>query len=153
MVKWAVITHWGRVMHTCVSKIIIIGSNNGLSLGRRHAIISTNDGILLTDPLEIYYSEIVMVVNTFSFSKMHFKISSSKLRLFFCRPQCVAWIILKKHNTFQFHRIPPHWDGTGTWNISSRGQRQSVFCIDIKNSCWWPGDKMNIPVSSPDQMG
>ena len=34
--------------HACVSKQIIIGSDNGLSPGRRQAIIWTNDGILLT---------------------------------------------------------------------------------------------------------
>ena len=40
------LTHWGRVMHKCVSKLPIIGSDNGLSPGRRQAIIWTNDGLL-----------------------------------------------------------------------------------------------------------
>ena len=31
-------------MQICVSKMIIIGSDNGLSPGRRQAIILTNDG-------------------------------------------------------------------------------------------------------------
>ena len=39
--------HWGRLMHLCVSKLTIIGSDNGLSPGRRQAIIWTNAGILL----------------------------------------------------------------------------------------------------------
>ena len=30
-----VLTHWGRVTHICVSKLTIIGSDNGLSPGRR----------------------------------------------------------------------------------------------------------------------
>ena len=34
-----VLTHWGRVTHTCVNKLTIIGSDNGLSPGRRQAII------------------------------------------------------------------------------------------------------------------
>ena len=42
------LTHWGRVTHICVSEVIIIGSDNGLSPGRRQAIIWTNAGILLT---------------------------------------------------------------------------------------------------------
>ena len=42
------LTHWGRVTHTCVTKLTIIGSDNGLSPGGRQAIIWTNDGILLT---------------------------------------------------------------------------------------------------------
>ena len=33
------LTHWGPVTHSCVSKLIIIGSDNGLSPGRRQAII------------------------------------------------------------------------------------------------------------------
>ena len=41
------LTHWGRLMHICVSKLNIIGSDNGLSPGRRQAIIWTNAGILL----------------------------------------------------------------------------------------------------------
>ena len=35
----ALLTHWGRVTHICVSKLIIIGSDNGLSPSRRQAII------------------------------------------------------------------------------------------------------------------
>ena len=41
------LTHWIRVTHICVSKIIIIGSDNGLSPGWRQAIIWPNAGILL----------------------------------------------------------------------------------------------------------
>ena len=33
------LTHWGRATHICVGKLTIIGSNNGLSPGRRQAII------------------------------------------------------------------------------------------------------------------
>ena len=33
------LTHWGRVTHICVSKLTIIGSDNGLSPGRCQAII------------------------------------------------------------------------------------------------------------------
>ena len=40
------LTHWGRVMHTYVSKQTIIGLDNGLSPGWRQAIIWTNVGIL-----------------------------------------------------------------------------------------------------------
>ena len=45
------LTHWGGVTHICVSKLTIIGSDNGLSPGRRQAIIWTNAGILLIRPL------------------------------------------------------------------------------------------------------
>ena len=43
-------TQGGRGMHICVSELIIIGSNNGLSPERRQAIIWTNAGILLIGP-------------------------------------------------------------------------------------------------------
>ena len=45
------LTHWGRVTHICVSKLTIIGSDNGLAPWRRQAIIWTNAGILLIGPL------------------------------------------------------------------------------------------------------
>ena len=41
-----IITHWGQVTHICVGNLTIIGSDNGLSPGRRQAIIWTNAGIL-----------------------------------------------------------------------------------------------------------
>ena len=41
------LTHSGRVTHICVGKLIIIGSDNGLSPERRQAIIWTNARILL----------------------------------------------------------------------------------------------------------
>ena len=33
------LTYWGRVTYICVSKLTIIGSDNGWSPGRRQAII------------------------------------------------------------------------------------------------------------------
>ena len=47
------LTHWGQVMHICVSKLTIIGSDNGLLSGWGQAIILTSAGILLTGPLGI----------------------------------------------------------------------------------------------------
>ena len=70
------LTHWGRVTHICVSKIITIGSDNGLSPGRRQAIIWTNAGILLIESLGTNFSEILIEIRTFSFKKIHLKMSS-----------------------------------------------------------------------------
>ena len=50
------LTHWGRVTHTYVNKLTIIGSDNGLSPGRCQAIIWTNDEQLLIGPLETNFS-------------------------------------------------------------------------------------------------
>ena len=72
------LTHWGRVTHTCVGKLTITGSDNGLLPGRRQAIIWTNAGILLIGPLGTNFNEILIAIETFSFKNMHLKISSAK---------------------------------------------------------------------------
>ena len=76
------LTHWGRVTHICVSKLTIIGSDNGLSPDRRQAIIWTNAGKLLFGPPGTNLSGIVLEIHTFSFKKMHLKMSSGKWRPF-----------------------------------------------------------------------
>ena len=76
------LTHWGRVTHICVNKLTIIASDNGLSPGRRQAIIWNNDGILLIWPLATNFSEILVAIHSFSFKKMHLKMSSGKWRPF-----------------------------------------------------------------------
>ena len=76
------LTHWGRVTHICVSKQTIIGSDNGLSPGRRQAIIWTNAGILLIGPLGTNFSEILIEIYLFSFKKMHLKMSSGNWQPF-----------------------------------------------------------------------
>ena len=45
------LTPWSWVTHIYVSKLTIIGSDNGLLPGQRQAIIWTNDRILLIGPL------------------------------------------------------------------------------------------------------
>ena len=55
-----------------VTVSVAIGSDNGW----RQAIIWTNGGILLIGPLGTNFSEILIEINTFSFKKMHLKMSS-----------------------------------------------------------------------------
>ena len=76
------LTHWGRVTHICVGKLTIIGSDNGLSPARRQAIICTNAWILLIGPLGTNFSDILIGIQTFSFTKTHLKMSSAKWRPF-----------------------------------------------------------------------
>ena len=83
------LTHWGRVTHICIGKLTIMGSDNGLSPGRRQAIIWTNARILLIRPLGTNFSEILLKIYIFSFNKMHLKMSSGKLAAILSRPQCV----------------------------------------------------------------
>ena len=68
--------------HICVNKVTIIGSDNDLSPGRRQAIIWTNAGILIIGPLGTNFSEILIGIQTFSFTKMDLKMSSAKWRPF-----------------------------------------------------------------------
>ena len=74
-------THWGRVTHICVGDLTIIGSDNGLSPGRRQAIIWTNVGLLSIGPLRTYFSENLIKIQQFPLNKMHMKMSSAKWRL------------------------------------------------------------------------
>ena len=76
------LTHWGRVTHICVGKLTNIGSDNGLSPGRRQAIVWTNDGLLLFGPLGTNFSEILIEILTFSFKKRRLIVSSAKRRPF-----------------------------------------------------------------------
>ena len=76
------LSHWGRVTHIYVSKLTIIGSENGLSPGRRQTIIWTNAGILLIRTPGTNFSEIISEMHAFSFKKMHLKMSSGKWRPF-----------------------------------------------------------------------
>ena len=83
-------THWDQVMHICISKLTSIGSDNGLSPGWCQAVIWTNGGILLIGLLATNFSEILIEIHTFSFKKMHLKISSAKWR-----PFCLGLIVFK----------------------------------------------------------
>ena len=77
-----VLTHWGRVTHIWVSRLTITGSVNGLLPGRRQAIIWTNAGILLIGPIGTNFSENLIEILTFSFTKMRLKVLSAKWRPF-----------------------------------------------------------------------
>ena len=79
------LTHWGRVTHICVGNLTIIGSDNGLSPGRRQAITWNNVEILLGTNL----SEMLIEIHTFSFKKIHLKMSSGKWR-----PFCLGFNVL-----------------------------------------------------------
>ena len=62
---------------------VSIGSGNGLSPARRQAIAWTNAHLLSIGPLGTNFSEILIKIWNFSFTKMHLKTSSAKRWLFF----------------------------------------------------------------------
>ena len=95
------LTHWGRV----TGNLTPIGSDNGLSPGRRQAIIWSNAGILFIRPLGTNFSEILIGVQTFLFKKMELKMSSAKWR-----PFCLGLNVLNAE-------ISPHWQCTFPWRV------------------------------------
>ena len=103
-VTWAW-THWDRVTHICVSKLTIIGSDNGLSPERRQTIIWTNAGILLIGPLGTNFSEILIEILTFSLKKIRLKMLSVKccsfrlgLNVLRCIESVTTWLFGKASN-------------------------------------------------------
>ena len=112
------LTHWGRVTHICARKLTIIGSDNGLSPGRRQAIIWTNAGILLSGPLGTNFSEILIEIQTFSLKKIHLKMLCAKCCSFRLGLNVLshrtAWIMA--------------WYKLATWN------RLRPLC-SLKNNC------------------
>ena len=91
------LTHWGQVTHICIGKLTIIGSDNGLSPWRRQAIIWTSAGILLIGPFITNFNEILIGIQTFSFKKMHLKVSSAKLRPFCLGLNVSKWFIVIRY--------------------------------------------------------
>ena len=124
------LTHWGWVTHICASKITIIGSNNGLSPGRRQAIIWTNAWILLIGPLGTNFSEMLIEIQRFSFKKMHLKMLSAKWQ-----PSCPSHNALSSFHwamvTFIRELTPlKHW---------SLSNCKSISWMDLWNMKWVSG--------------
>ena len=131
-------------MHMCVTNLTINGSDNGLSPGRRQAIIWTNAGILLIGPLGINFSEIIIKINTFPFKKIHLKMSSVK--------QCLFSLSLNEL----------HWDGTGSFDmqiieIIHHQWQESVYPTPsmpwLLKAWWWKGPGHQQPRHLPSQLG
>ena len=96
-VEQSELTHWGWVMHICVSDLTLIDSDNGLPPGRRQAIIRTNAAIMLIRPLGTNFSEILIKILIFSFKKMRLKVSSAQWRQcvkYVCKISCCVIIII-----------------------------------------------------------
>ena len=98
-------------MHICVYNLTIIGSDNGLSPGRRQAIIWNNAGILLIGPLGRNFSELLIEIQTFSFKKKHLKVSAK------LRPFCLG---LNELYANIIHKNKSHWDAVKTLCVSTR---------------------------------
>ena len=126
--------------HICVSKLTIIGSDNGLTPGRRQAIIWTNVRILLIGPLGRNFSENLIQIQTFSFKKMHLKMSSVKRRPFW-----LGLNVLSHEHGCQDLDLSLQWPAhtisiltllynTDTFFIINKIVTLSWICIEM---CYW----------------
>ena len=88
-------------MHICIGNVTTIGWDNGLSSGRRQAIIWTNAGILLIGPLRTKFTEILIEIHIVSFKKMHLEMSSAN-----SQPFCLGLnVLIKQTHSLQYVRI------------------------------------------------
>ena len=88
------LTHWGRVMHICVSNLTIIVPDNGLLPDRHQAIIWPNAGILLIRTSGTNFSEILSEIHIFSFKNIHLKILSAQWRPFCLSLNVLIWVFI-----------------------------------------------------------
>ena len=101
-------------------KLIIIGSNNGLSPGRRQAIIWTNIGILSIGPLATNFNEILIGIQTFSLKKMRLKLSSGK----WC-PFCLGLNVLMIYEMLLLRAL--------SWSL----KKKMVYILHMKTTFPW----------------
>ena len=130
--------------HICVNELNSIASENGLSPVRRQAIIWTNAGVLIMRPSWSDFNEILIEVHTFSFKKIHLKMSSVKWR-----PFSLGLNVSTQHRKFFTTHTPgfmafsqfSHWKSS----ICNR-----TFCLHmVKHLCTqlrvtWPFGQNNI---------
>ena len=107
----------------CVGKLTIIDSDNGLSPERRQAIIWTNAGILLIGPLGTNFNEILISIQTFSFKKMHLKMSSAKWR-----PFCLGLNVLNACLIEEMD-VPISYNQYGDCWLSKSRARASAYMV------------------------
>ena len=121
-----ILTHWGRVTHICVSKLTIIGSDNGLSPDRRQAIIWINAGLLLIGPLGTNFTEILIEIRAFSFKKMRLKVSFAKWR-----PFCLGLNVLIEILSFSLKKM----------RLKMSSAKWRPFCLGLNELTHWGLDK------------
>ena len=135
------LTHWGLVTHVHVSKLTITGPDNGLSPGRRQAIISTNDVILLIWALGTNFTETLMETHIFSFKKMplkmYVKCPSFCLSLNVLTTQCVISVLtVLKHSTLSYlqntRTTPVH-----TWGHEYQLKNSNILVVCGFSGMWF----------------
>ena len=126
------LTHLTLVPHICVSELVRIVSDNGLSPIQCEAIIWTNAGLLSIAPKGKNISEISIKIQNFSFTKMHVKISSVKSRPF--SPGLNVLTRTTRMPAFWGYPLPP-LDYPYHWVIlDPKSKEDKVKVTNLKNS-------------------
>ena len=107
---WWDLAHWVRVTPICVSKLNIIGWDNGSAPTRRQAIIWTNAGILIISFLGTHFSEVLIEIHTFSFRKIYLNMFSVKWRPFCSSPNVLS--LWNTGLTWTRHALPYVWNSS-----------------------------------------
>ena len=117
---WLIEAEWR--MYTSVIQRTIISSDNGLSLGWCQAIIWTKAGILLIGPSETNFSEISIVIHTFSSKKMrlNYRLQNGGHFVF-----CVKWY----RGNVEFWNIPLSLGQPNSFPLTTPELRRRV--------AWW----------------
>ena len=98
--------HWGRVTHICVSKLTIIGSDNGCRLIGAKPLSEPMLKYWWLDQKKTIFSEILIETHTSSFKKIHLKMPSGKWRIF-CLGLNVLILIPVWTSNHNHHKV---WD-------------------------------------------
>ena len=148
-----VLTHWGRVMHICVSNLITTGSVNGLLPGRHQDITLTNAGI--------FYNWTLRNKIQWNFNRnSNIFIEENAFENIFCemtailsRPQCVNTgechynmvqygIILHTSSKWLKQNFNPLWPSEAIWwhKFVSTLARAKAYCVmalsHYLDQCW-----------------
>ena len=97
---WCWLTHWGQVMHIWVSRLTIIGLDNGLWPGWHHVIIWTNAGKMLigrlwTNPSAIFNHNWCIFIQENAFENVFWEMVA-----ILSWPQCVNTSHYQNHRLF-----------------------------------------------------
>ena len=128
------LSHWGRETHICVGKLTIIASDNGLSPRRRRAIFWTNAERLLIGALGTNFNEILIEIHTFSFKKIHLKMSSAKWRPFCLGPNVLSQLYSVKYERVQ--HISQMVVNLIQWGLVTHASSFCSFCRHCVSQ-WW----------------
>ena len=127
-------------------KVTIIGSDNGLLPEQHQAVIWTNVGILLAEPLGTNFSEILIQIHTFSFKTTYLKMPSGKWR-----PFCLSLNVVAMQTSDRWYKFVPvvgyikyitWWETYRLYHIIEAWEVWSTYCCDsrfnsnIYTHCW-----------------